>query len=853
MSLAEYTKKRDFKRTAEPQGSPGRLEIQPKGIARYVIQKHAARRLHYDFRLEHKGTLLSWAVPKGPSIDPADKRLAVRVEDHPLEYADFEGTIPAGQYGGGSVLVWDTGTWSPLVDIEQGLKKGKLSFQLAGEKLHGEWHLTRMRGDEEKENWLLIKAKDSFAEDDGDRLLNEAPRSVLTGRSLDEVAQNNGSGVSFNRKEISKAESRKTPPSEVEPQLATLVDAPPVGEEWIHEIKYDGYRILAYARQDRVMLKSRSGKDWTSKFQSIADALKKRSLTSSILDGELIAVGEDGVSNFQALQNAAKDKRIPGFQLRYMAFDLIYHDGIDLRQTPLEERKRALRALLSEYDPQGPIQFSDHVQGNGQAVLENACELGLEGIVSKKISSAYLSRRTKNWLKSKCQRRQEFIVCGYSEPTGSRVGFGALHLAYYQSDGKTLSYAGKVGTGFDEKTLRSLHKQLEKIALDGCPFESEPADARSTTWTRPQLVVEIRFAERTQGGLLRHAVYLGSREDKEPREVRWESPDSVSTVEKKKPKTRAKPPRKRSAAKTKGDSTAIVANVKITHPDRILYPSIGGTKHRIARYYETVASWMLPYVERRPLSLLRHPRGWKEKGFFHKHIDSSFPSEIRRIEIEETRGTSEYGYIVNVEGLVGLLQMGTLEIHPWNSRIDNLEKPDTIVFDLDPADGLPSETVVGAALLLRDILRDRAGLQSFLKTTGGKGLHVVVPIRRGPSWSEAKEFSRSVSKVLCEQNPDAFTLNPSRSKRTGKIYIDYLRNGRGATAIAPYSTRAREGAPVSMPLDWKEATASLRSNAYTIENAAQRLSHLKQDPWQAYRKAKQPLTQAVKEAFSPAG
>ncbi|MDQ8183287.1 DNA ligase D [Pelagicoccus sp. SDUM812005] len=853
MSLAEYSRKRDFEKTPEPPDEKAAAREASANAAEFVIQKHAARRLHYDFRLEHAGALLSWAVPKGPSIDPRDKRLAVRVENHPLTYATFEGNIPAGQYGGGTVLVWDKGYWVPQGEVEEGLRKGKLTFELHGEKLKGRWHLNRMGGERSKENWLLVKAKDSAAGKHNERFVEDQSKSVLTGRELSEIANE----TAADRKQFAakpKSDSYASFFSRaIEPQIASLAKSPPEGAEWIHEIKYDGYRILAYALDKRVSLKSRSGKNWTDKFLPIADALKSLSLQACVLDGELIAIGEDGVSSFSLLQSFIHQRDRSDYQLRYMVFDLLFHNGKDLRDLPLTERRSQLRKLLSNSPPGSPIRYSDNIQGNGAAVFKQACQMGLEGIMSKRSSSPYLPGRSRSWLKIKCHCRQEFLVVGYTRAAGSDRGFGALHLASYAEDGQTLLYVGKVGTGFDEGTQDLLRKRLDLLATKNSPLNPPPRGSRNTIWAKPKIVVEIKYAERTPAGLLRQASFVGIREDKAPKTIRDEAaatPESSPRLPKAEAKAAAKPLPTMTQSPAKGDSNTEVAGITITHPSRILYPSIGATKMQVARYYEAVANWMLPYVKNRPLSLLRHPRGRQEKGFFQKHIDSSFPTAIRQVTIEASKGSSTYGYITNEEGLIALLQMGSLEIHTWGSTVDAVEKPNILVFDLDPAENLPSETTTGAALLLRDILADRAGLKSFLKTTGGKGLHVVLPFRRGPTWKEVKQFSKSVSIFLRQQNPNAFTLRSSIKERRGKIYIDYQRNSRGATAIVPYSTRARENATVAMPLSWEEATESLQSNRYTIENAWDRLSSLEVDPWSDFKSTRQSLSKSVLAAFT---
>jgi len=883
MALEEYKRKRNFRKTPEPAAK----KAKPKGNS-YVIQKHAATRLHYDFRLELGGVLLSWAVPKGPSLDPAEKRLAVHVEDHPLEYGGFEGIIPKGQYGGGTVLLWDHGTWSPDGDGDpvRAYRKGHLKFRLDGEKLHGGWNLVRMHGPqagENKENWLLIKENDEYAvPGSGEAVVQEYPASAATGRTLEEIAADPDRVWKSNREEKIDKQAAKAPveekakavkakavasakipgarkgrsPGAIEPQLATLVDRPPHGDEWIHEMKFDGYRVLCEARDGKVHIWTRHGKDWTDRFSPVADAVAQLPVRSALLDGEVAVLEPDGTTSFQALQNALTGDRED--DLVYFAFDLLYLDGYDLRRSTLLQRKEALAGVLSgnTSPPSRTLRFSDHVEGSGEAFFRQACSHSLEGIVCKRGDLPYHSGRTREWLKVKCLKRQEFVIVGFTDPERSRVGFGALLLGVHDDEGK-LVYAGKVGTGFNDQLLRDLRKRLGKIERKTPAFANPPrgAEARRSHWVEPELVGEVAFTEWTREGILRHPTFQGLREDKEAGEVVREDPHPLTpspTRSHSRPGEGEKSSKsKKRAAGRKGDQEmrSEFAGVKLTHPDKVLFPEQGVTKGELAAYYERIADWILPRIADRPLTLVRCPEGRARQCFYQKHVNEHFPKAVKRIRVEEEAGSEPYGTIDSAEGLLSLVQAGVLEMHIWGSTRKDIEKPDYVVFDLDPDEGLAWERVVEGALLLRDRLGD-LGLRSFLKTTGGKGLHVCVPLTRRAGWDEVKAFTKAVSESVVAEDPERYTSKLPKASRKGKIFIDYLRNGRGATSICAYSTRARAGAPVSTPLSWDEIESGqeVHGSFFNVRNVPERLESLKADPWEEFSKVRQSITAAMKKA-----
>jgi bifunctional non-homologous end joining protein LigD len=814
MALEEYRRKRDFKKTPEPAGAPRPAGA---GAGGFVIQKHAARRLHYDFRLELDGVLKSWAVTKGPSYNPSDKRLAVMTEDHPIEYGEFEGTIPQGEYGGGTVLLWDHGTWTPLVDPHQGLKKGHLKFRLDGAKMKGGWALIRMppRDNEKRENWLLIKERDDFAA--ARDVCAEEPLSVVSGRDIDQIAGDQDRTWHSRRGRIDvKALPGARPgalPERIEPQLATLAPEAPDGEEWLHEIKFDGYRAICRIDKGKARFLTRHGLDWTDKFRPLAEAVRRVPVnTAAMLDGEVVVLNGHGASDFQALQEALSDGA--GERLVYYVFDLLHLDGCDLSGVALEKRKEVLKELLAELD--GPVRYSDHFDGRGPEVRERACSFALEGVVSKRRDRPFRAGRGRDWIKTKCLSRQEFVVVGHTPPQGERKGLGALLLAY--NDGGRLVYAGKVGTGFSEKTLAELLKKLEPTRVDKSAL-ADPPKEKGAIWVEPRLVAEVEFSQWTRDGLLRHPSFLGLRLDKEPGEVVREA----ATVQ-----VPLRPGLKRQ-----------LDAVRLTSPDKVLYGQQGITKKGLATYYLEVADRMLPHVAGRMLTLVRCPQGHGKECFYQRHAGTGLPAGIKKQLVKEREQVEPYVYIEDAEGLLGLVQVGTLEIHTWGSRVEDTEHPDMAVFDLDPDPDLPWPRVVEGAKEVRAFLEDELGLKSFVKTTGGKGLHVVAPLQPADDWDTIKALTKAVVTEIAAAAPERYTANMAKAKRRGRIFLDYLRNQRTATFIAPYSTRARPGAPVAVPLAWPELDTGLRSDYFTVETILRRLAGQKRDPWADFFKIRQ--------------
>lgn len=870
MSLNEYRRKRDFRRTPEPKGKAAR----GKG-RRFVVQKHAARRLHYDFRLELDGVLKSWAVPKGPSLDPSERSLAVHVEDHPLQYGSFEGVIPPGEYGGGTVLLWDQGEWEPEEkDPKAAYQKGKLHFHLKGKRLKGRWTLVQMHGkaSDDGKNWLLIKSDDAQARS-GKKDIRDEDTSVTSGRSMEQIAsdadrvwssdtpleelaeQGGGDGAPTQPINVSKLKGAKKSrlPGKFQPQLATLVRNAPAGDAWLHELKFDGYRLLCRIGRGKPRLITRRGNDWTNRFPTVAQAIGELGWKDSMLDGEVIALGSGGTSDFQALQNMMNRGRDE--DIAFYAFDLPYYNGHDLTPVPLVERKRLLAQLLTGQPHDGVIRYSDHIAGRGRDVLASACRRSVEGIVSKRADSPYEQKRSRSWVKVKCLKRQEFVVGGWSDPAGSRQDFGSLLLGYYQND--RLTYCGRVGTGFSQESLETVKAKLDERPAKAPPFHDPPTGSpdRDVHWVKPELVAEIEFGSWTEDGMLRHPTFLGQREDKDPREVTREIEaeavgDNGKTKGKSsKTKFTAKKPRAGSSTKSATGGGATVAGVRISNPGRVLYPDQGLTKLDLAHYYETVADWILPYVVDRPVTLVRCPRGHGQKCFYQKHLTESMPESIEGVEVEESGGTGLYVSINTPADLITLVQLGALELHPWGSRKDKLDRPDMMIFDLDPGEGVVWKAVVQAAHTLREHLEE-IGLVSYLRTTGGKGLHLVAPLTRRSSWSEVKSFSKDLADAMVRTDRDKYIATASKAKRRGKIYIDYLRNERGATAVASYSTRARKGAPVATPIRWDELSADLAPNHFNTSNLPRRLASLSSDPWEGFFDVRQSITKAMARQVS---
>lgn len=858
MALREYQRKRHFQRTSEPKGKKEATEGRS-----FVVQKHQARHLHYDFRLELDGVLKSWAVPKGPCLDPAVKRLAIHVEDHPVEYGSFEGIIPKGEYGGGTVMLWDRGVWEAVGDPREGYRTGKLKFKLHGKKLRGGWMLVRTGSrrstDRDERHWLLFKERDEEAREKED-VPGELSTSVSTGRTLEEIAadrerQWNGKAKSNGRMKSSSQLARKIPgakpasfPSRVEVQLATLSKEPPSGDEWLHEIKFDGYRMICRIDNRRAQFITRNHKDWTKRLPFLAEAAQRLPVRQAILDGEVVVLRPDGTTDFQDLQNAFRDQRPEA--LHYFAFDLLHLDGYDLTRAPLEERKRVLADVLARSGDALHIHLSEHMKGKGPAFFAQASKMRLEGMISKRRDQPYQPGRGYAWLKVKCLQNEEFVIGGYTDPSGSRAGFGALLIGSHNAKGD-LVYAGKVGTGFDNRMLEFLLEKLQPFKRKDSPFLNLKRGGARTHWVEPKVVAQVAFGAWTRDGLLRHASFQGLREDKPAAEVTREKPMPVSRAARKtKGKTsvvqnslarRTPSERAMQAGHDAYDARKqLLAGVRFTSPDKVLYPDQGITKLELAHYYQAIAEWILPHIADRPLVLVRCPEGQKKACFFQKHPAQGTPDTLRQILVREKKKTEHYVVADDVAGLISLAQIAALEIHAWGSRADKLAQPDRLIFDLDPDPQLPWSRVVQSARQVHQFLQD-LGLESFLKTTGGKGLHLVVPIERRHDWEEAKAFCKRVAEAIVTADPRNYTANMTKAARPGKIFIDYHRNGRGATAIVPYSTRARPGAPVSTPLTWKELSAHTPSDHYTVRNLVRRLEALKRDPWQEIFSVRQGL------------
>ena len=848
--LDDYRRKRNFDRTPEPGGA----RAEGTGERRFVIQKHAASQLHYDLRLEADGVLRSWALPKGPSLAPGEKRLAVEVEDHPIDYGGFEGTIPAGEYGGGTVMLWDRGRWAPT---GRGVNDDRIDFELEGEKLRGSWTLTRSRrgSDEASRNWLLIKRTD-----EGEPPLDpDDDHSVLSGRTMAQIAADVdgtaaelGDSAAADDAADDAAEAGGDFGAPIALQLATLAKrVPDDGGGWLFEIKFDGYRILAEVDDGRVRLSTRKGHDWTDRFPEIASAIGALPVTRARLDGEVVAVRPDGVSDFQALQEARE--RGATARLTYQAFDLLFEDAVDLRDRPLVERKAALRRVLDAADGTvtARVRYTDHVETKGPAFYAHACRLGLEGVIAKRRDAPYRGGRGRRWLKVKCGRCEAFVVGGATAPAGSRQGFGSLLLGAYV--GGALVYQGRVGSGFDGRLLARIDAEVRARARATSPFDGPVPDARDATWTDPVLVVDVAFAERTRAGRLRHPTFVSLREDADPTEVTvaasWAPPAGAPHSDPGKAEAAASaPPSGPPPERSKGRRGAVeVAGVRLTNADRVLYPNQGLTKLDLAHYYERNEANVLPGLVDRPLALVRCPTGRGGSCFYQKHPGKSFPSDLPLVSIEQSEGPRDHAYVTSLADLIGLVQIGVLELHVWGCRVDDVERPDRMVFDLDPSPDVPWARTRATAEALRERL-DTLGLTGFVRTTGGKGLHVVVPLQRRHGWDEVKGFARALCERLVEDDPERRTISVAKAKRGGKVFLDYLRNGRGATAVASYSTRARPGAPVAVPVRWDELDSGLKPDGYHVGNVGRRLAALKGDPWAGFEDAASRLTLAVRDA-----
>jgi bifunctional non-homologous end joining protein LigD len=828
LDIETYNRKRDFAKTKEPKGR----KLKGKGDS-FVVQKHAASRLHWDFRLELDGVLKSWAVPKGPSLDPGENRLAMRTEDHPLDYGDFEGTIPKGEYGGGTVMLWDKGRWipDPRKDPSKTIEEGHLHFTLEGDRMKGEWVMFRLKPKpgEKAEPWMLKKVTDDFADPaDGEALVDNCVTSVTTGRTMAEIAtgedvwRSNRGGQKGGR---GKRQASKAPPAFKEPQLATLVDDVPAGDAWIHEIKYDGYRLLLAVGEGVATAWTRNGKDWSDKFKSLVKAAS-RLPAGCLLDGEAVALDDEGKPSFQLLQSTLKGGSA---HLAFYAFDLLIDRGKDIRKLPNIERKERLAALLEGVSP--PILYGDHITGRGEEMFEAVCKSGGEGIISKKASAAYSGTRTRNWLKIKCIQRQEFVIVGWSE-SDKRRGFRSLLLA--ARDGRKLTYVGKVGTGFNAQLIEDLMERMKPLAVDKAAVEVPRPDRKGAHWIEPKLVAEVAFTEFTDDGVLRHPSFMGLREDKPAKDVVREVPKHIEDVTK-----AAKP--KRGSSRSMKSAKAEDFGIEISSPERIIFPELGLTKKDLADYYATVEPLIMVDVADRPMTLIRFPSGRTGESFFQKHDKGTFGAHVKQIPIEEKDGHFEdYLYFEDIRGLLACVQMGTIEFHGWGSKVDRVEYPDRLVFDLDPDVGLDFNNVKEAALLLRELLKG-LGLESWPLLSGGKGLHVVVPLDASEDWPTVKSFAERFSRAISEAEPKMFTANIRKEQRKGRIFLDWLRNQRGATAVMPYSARGREGAPVSAPISWAELDDYDSGHHFSIRDVDELLKRAKSKALAGWGKANQAL------------
>ncbi|VVP98077.1 DNA ligase D [Pseudomonas fluorescens] len=857
-NLDDYNSMRDFSATSEPAAvkRSGKKTAGDHAL-QFCIQKHDASHLHYDFRLELDGALKSWAVPKGPSLDPKVKRLAVHVEDHPLDYATFEGSIPEGHYGAGDVIVWDRGVWIPLEDPHKAYAKGKLKFELQGEKLAGVWNLVRTHMPGKKENWFLIKHQDSAArpQDDYDVLVAE-PDSVLSERTLVDKPKLAAKQVKPLEKAAPKSRKKATGtltgahkakiPAQLKPELATLVDSAPAGE-WSYEIKFDGYRIMARIDHDQVQLFTRNGHDWTHKLPKQAEALAALGLESAWLDGEMVVANEQGVPDFQALQNAFDSGK--STNILYYLFDLPYLNGVDLREVAVEERRAALSTVLGAHE-QPLLRFSEAFDETPDALLNSACQMQMEGLIGKRLGSPYVSRRSGDWIKLKCKHRQEFVIVGYTDPKGARSAFGALLLGLHDRDSGELRYAGKVGTGFNQMTLKSILAQLKPLQVKTAAVVNPPSgfEAKGVHWLKPKLLAEVAFAEMTKDGSVRHAVFHGLRDDKPAKDI---TEERAKPVKKSESKTTAKKPAKKAVASKPAPAETApsqlgLANgkVRITHPDRVIDAVSGTTKMQLAEYYASVAEWILPQLKDRPVALVRAPDGIAGELFFQKNAERLAIPGITTLDKDVTG--QPVMLINNAEALIGAVQMSTVELHTWNATTVDLEKPDRFVLDLDPDPALPWKSMVEATALTLTVL-DELGLKAFLKTSGGKGIHLVVPLTRKLGWDEVKDFSHAIVSHMAKLLPDRFSAVSGPKNRVGKIFIDYLRNGLGATTICTYAARTREGLPVSVPLFREEVAEIKGGNQWNIHNVHERLAEVGDKPWADMKKTRQTITAEMRK------
>lgn len=859
-ALDEYNSKRNFDATPEPSGAPRRAKAKKAAAAlQFCIQKHDASHLHYDFRLELEGSMKSWAVPKGPALDPKARRLAIHVEDHPLDYASFEGHIPEGHYGAGDVIVWDRGIWIPEGDPHEAYAKGKLKFTLQGEKLGGAWNLVKTHMPGKKEQWFLIKSKDDAARPLTEYdILEDQPDSVLSDRTL--VPRQAAAKTKTKTKTETKPKPVSNPPAtrrvaskkhqlegarpadlpeQLKPQLATLVESAPEGD-WRYEIKFDGYRLLARIEGDQVQLFTRNGHDWTARMPRQAKALAGLKLESAWLDGEVVVANEQGVPDFQALQNAFETER--NGEMVYYLFDIPFLNGMDLREVPLEQRRAALAQVLKGNKDEG-LRYSDDFAEGADSLLDSACQMHMEGLIGKRAGTSYVSRRSNDWIKLKCKHRQEFVILGYTEPKGSRSAFGALLLGLHDADSGELRYAGKVGTGFSDSTLRTLLQQLEPLKTRTPAPVNPPkgAEARGVTWLEPKLLAEVAYAEMTREGAVRHAVFHGLRTDKPASQITQEVPARPT-----KPKS-AKPRKATSRTAQKADQADLQGQMRITHPERIIDAASGTTKMQLAEYYGRIAPWLLPHLKDRPVALVRAPEGIAGELFFQKNAGHL---AIPHIVTYDKQQAGQAAMVINDgQALLGAVQMGTVELHSWNATAKDFERPDRFVLDLDPDPALPWKSMVEATQLTLTLL-DELGLKAFLKTSGGKGMHIVVPITRKLGWDEVKDFSHAIVDHMAGLMPDRFSAVAGPKNRIGKIFIDYLRNGLGATTICPFAVRTREGLPVSVPVLHEEVAQIKGADQWHIGNIHERLAQMDEDPWADFFSTRQSITAAMKKKLN---
>ncbi|MBV7486546.1 DNA ligase D [Bordetella sp. BOR01] len=847
-TLKRYREKRDFKRTSEP-AAGGTANNKARA---FVIQKHWASRLHYDFRLELGGAMKSWAVPKGPSYDPSVKRMAVQVEDHPIAYNQFEGEIPKGQYGAGKVIIWDEGTWVPVGDARKGYRDGHLKFDLQGAKMQGRWALIRMKGRESEKQppWLLIKDRDKHARDEDEfSLVDEMPDSVVPLRKQRQAIPQKQTAAAARADAEAQATVPGKPaelPAELKPQLATLVDRPPRdGDDWLYEVKYDGYRILARLEDGQARLYTRNGRDWSARLAHLAKAIAKLDLPSAWIDGEIVVLADNGAPSFQALQNAFESERTGA--IVYYVFDMPYVAGRDVRGEPLHARRAWLRQLIAANAGRlkDAVRFSETLEATPAQLVASACKMGLEGIIGKRRDSSYTSRRSETWIKLKCALRQEFVIVGYTLPQGSRSGFGALLLAVHDQDGK-LRYAGKVGTGFDAQGLESLARQLQALDTPDSPLDSRAKVPRGAHWVKPVLIAEVSFAEWTASGHVRQASFRGLRSDKPPRDIGRETPMAAREIEAdtaagsggsptgRQRAAAAESGRARATAKAKaGKAKRAVRPARLTHPERVIDPSTGLTKLDLARYYGLVAPLLLEHLRGRPVSFVRAPSGIKGELFFQKHPETATMPGIKSLPQRLYPDHPPLAEVAALQGIMSAAQMNVVEFHTWNAIKTSIDKPDRMLFDLDPGAGVKWPAVRQAAELVHVLLRE-LGLHAWLKTSGGKGLHVVVPLRKQYDWDVVKDFSQAIVRHLARTVPQLFVAKSGPKNRVGKIFADYLRNGFGATTVAAWSARARPGMGVSVPLAWDELGRLDSSDHWTVANIHTRLD-VGNAPWDDYK------------------